>query len=87
MPIHQHIQDHARPIKIWAEDLDPRSDQQLRNIADLPIIHSHVAAMPDAHMGIGATVGSVLATRGDHPGGGRGRYRLRHDRRAPVTYG
>jgi hypothetical protein len=35
-----------------------------RNIALLPFIHSHVAAMPDAHVGIGATVGSVIATRG-----------------------
>ena len=63
MPIQHEIHDHARPIKIWADELDERSLQQLRNIAELPIIHSHVAAMPDAHMGIGATVGSVLATR------------------------
>lgn len=63
MPIHHEIHDHACPIKIWADELDEKSRQQLRNIAQLPIIHSHVAAMPDAHMGIGATVGSVLATR------------------------
>ena len=63
MPIHHEIHDRARPIKIWADELDEKSRQQLRNIAQLPIIHSHVAAMPDAHMGIGATVGSVLATR------------------------
>ena len=36
--------------------------------------------MPDVHWGIGATVGSVIPTRGrDHPGGGRRRHRLRHD--------
>jgi tRNA-splicing ligase RtcB len=53
----------AVPIKIWASDLDNLSMRQLGNIAQLPIIHHHVAAMPDAHTGIGATVGSVLATR------------------------
>ncbi len=63
MPIHQEIHEHACPIKIWADPIEPQALNQLRNIADLPIVHSHVAAMPDAHMGIGATVGSVLATR------------------------
>lgn len=63
MPIHQHIEGNKVPIKIWADTLESKAEQQLRNIAQLPIIHSHVAAMPDAHMGIGATVGSVLATK------------------------
>jgi tRNA-splicing ligase RtcB len=35
---------------------------QLRNIARLPIVHGHVAAMPDVHAGIGATVGAVIPT-------------------------
>lgn len=64
MPIQQEILDQLRPLKVWASQLDQHSEQQLRNVADLPIIHHHVAAMPDAHGGIGATVGSVLATRG-----------------------
>jgi tRNA-splicing ligase RtcB len=38
--------------------------QQLRNVASLPFIHRHVAAMPDVHWGMGATVGSVIATKG-----------------------
>jgi tRNA-splicing ligase RtcB len=38
--------------------------RQLANIARLPFIHSHVAAMPDVHFGRGATVGSVIATKG-----------------------
>ena len=37
--------------------------QQLRNLASLPFIHKHVAAMPDVHWGMGATVGSVIATK------------------------
>ncbi|MBS0217373.1 MAG: RtcB family protein [Proteobacteria bacterium] len=63
MPIQHEIHDHAVPIKIWASDLDELSTRQLGNVAQLPVIHHHVAAMPDAHVGIGATVGSVLATR------------------------
>ncbi|HET8898342.1 MAG TPA: RtcB family protein [Rhodanobacteraceae bacterium] len=64
MPIQQHIAGHLHPVKIWASQIDGQALQQLCNVADLPIIHHHVAAMPDAHCGIGATVGSVLATRG-----------------------
>ncbi len=37
---------------------------QLRNVAALPFIHKHVAAMPDVHFGFGATVGSVIPTKG-----------------------
>jgi tRNA-splicing ligase RtcB len=36
--------------------------EQLNNIAKMPFIHHHVAAMPDVHLGIGATIGSVIAT-------------------------
>jgi tRNA-splicing ligase RtcB len=64
MPVQQEIHDQLRPLKIWASQIEPQAERQLRNVAQLPIIHHHVAAMPDAHCGIGATVGSVLATRG-----------------------
>ncbi len=54
----------SRPIKLWAEHIEDAALQQLRNIATLPFIDPHgVAAMPDVHYGIGATVGSVIATR------------------------
>jgi tRNA-splicing ligase RtcB len=57
---------NRRPVKMWdyGVEFDDNTIQQLRNIASLPFIHSHVAAMPDAHVGIGATVGSVIATKG-----------------------
>lgn len=60
------IQDEgARPIKLWTEDIEDAALQQLRNTARLPFLHPHgVAAMPDVHFGIGATVGSVVATQG-----------------------
>lgn len=52
------------PIKLWTEgvELEAQALQQLRNIASLPIMGSHIAVMPDVHLGIGATVGSVLPT-------------------------
>ncbi|HEY8384699.1 MAG TPA: RtcB family protein [Porticoccaceae bacterium] len=56
----------GHPIKHWTRGvhLDDKARQQLHNIAALPFIHSHVVAMPDCHWGLGATVGSVIATRG-----------------------
>lgn len=62
MPIQQVITDQRVPVKIWTDEVDDKSKQQLSNIASLPFIHHHVAAMPDVHFGIGATIGSVIAT-------------------------
>ena len=63
MPIKLMI-DAKVPVKIWTDDIDPQSRAQLFNIAQLPCVFSHVAAMPDVHLGKGATVGSVIATKG-----------------------
>src|SRR5262247_3069521 len=53
----------AVPIRIWTDDIEASALQQLRNVARLPFVHPHgVAAMPDVHYGVGATVGSVIAT-------------------------
>ena len=54
------------PIKHWTNGvpLDERAAGQLKNIASLPFIHKHIAAMPDVHWGMGATIGSVIATKG-----------------------
>lgn len=56
----------ARPIKAWTRgvQVEEAAKQQLRNVASLPFIHSHIAVMPDVHWGCGATVGSVIATKG-----------------------
>ena len=62
MPVKQVLRDAARPVKIWTDDIDEGSKAQLANLASLPFIHHHVAAMPDVHLGIGATIGSVIAT-------------------------
>jgi tRNA-splicing ligase RtcB len=62
MAIKQVLTKQRVPVKIWTDDVDERSKEQLTNIANLPFVHHHVAAMPDVHLGIGATVGSVIAT-------------------------
>lgn len=62
MTIRQVINEGEKPVKVWTETLDPRSREQLVNISKLPFVHDHVAAMPDVHAGIGATIGSVIAT-------------------------
>lgn len=59
-------QTESAPLKMWTRGVpvEESAMQQLRNLASLPFIHSHVAAMPDVHWGMGATVGSVIATKG-----------------------
>jgi tRNA-splicing ligase RtcB len=54
------------PIRAWTEGVpfEDAAQAQLRKLAQLPIIHSHIAVMPDVHLGIGATVGSVVPTVG-----------------------
>jgi RNA-splicing ligase RtcB len=47
----------------WASDIEPDTIRQAEKTARLPIVEGHVALMPDAHVGIGATVGSVIPTK------------------------
>ena len=63
MPVVQEIREGRVPVKIYTDEIEPQARQQLVNISMLPIVHHHVAAMPDVHLGIGATVGSVIPTR------------------------
>lgn len=62
----ESIETHSGLIKAWTKGVtvDPNAVEQLRNVAGLPFVHSHVAAMPDVHFGRGATVGSVIPTKG-----------------------
>lgn len=55
-----------KPIKAWIRGVPVEEEalNQLRNVSALPFIYKHVAAMPDVHFGMGATVGSVIATKG-----------------------
>ena len=46
------------------ETIEPEAKQQLLNISEMPFVFKHLAVMPDCHLGKGATVGSVIATKG-----------------------
>ena len=54
------------PVKSWTRGVpfNDNAKQQLRNTSTLPFIHKWVAAMPDVHLGRGATIGSVIPTLG-----------------------
>jgi len=56
----------GRHVKMWTHGVpvDESAKKQLENIARMPFVHSHLAVMPDVHLGKGATVGSVIATQG-----------------------
>src|SRR3981081_2737292 len=57
---------HGVPIKAWTKgvQVEDQAKGQLLNVAQLPFVFQGIAAMPDVHWGIGATVGSVIPTRG-----------------------
>jgi tRNA-splicing ligase RtcB len=60
------VPEKGVPVKAWTKGvpLEDKARQQLLNVAQLPFIFRWVAAMPDVHWGIGATVGSVIPTKG-----------------------
>jgi tRNA-splicing ligase RtcB len=62
----QIIETPGVPIKAWVDGVpfEDAARAQVERLAFLPFVHEHVALMPDVHFGIGATVGSVVATRG-----------------------
>ncbi|WP_298169273.1 RtcB family protein [Novosphingobium sp.] len=61
----QHVPGGV-PIKMWTRGVpvDDKAREQLARAAQMPFVFKHVAAMPDVHVGIGATVGSVIPTKG-----------------------
>ncbi len=65
-PDHTEINDlGSQPIKLWTRGVpvEDEAKRQLSQLARLPVVWPHVAVMPDVHVGIGATVGSVVSTR------------------------
>lgn len=61
--IHEEVPGGV-PVKMWTRGVpvEDEAKRQLANAARLPIVFKHIAAMPDVHFGIGATVGSVIPT-------------------------
>jgi tRNA-splicing ligase RtcB (3'-phosphate/5'-hydroxy nucleic acid ligase) len=62
---YQHVEGGA-PIKMWTRGVpvDAKARDQLARAAQMPFVFKHLAVMPDVHVGIGATVGSVIPTKG-----------------------
>lgn len=60
------LESEGAPIRAWTKgvQVEDVAKQQLKNISRLPFIFNHIAVMPDVHWGMGATVGSVIATKG-----------------------
>ncbi len=58
--------EQAHPVKMWTQGVpvDEKAKVQLLNASRLPFIHKWIAVMPDVHVGKGATIGSVIPTRG-----------------------
>jgi tRNA-splicing ligase RtcB len=58
--------EHGHPVKMWTQGVpvDEKAKGQLLNASHLPFIHKWIAVMPDVHVGKGATIGSVIPTRG-----------------------
>lgn len=62
MELNKNAKNGLKPVKIFTRDIEDLALTQLKNLSQLEVIHSHIAAMPDVHAGIGATVGSVIPT-------------------------
>jgi tRNA-splicing ligase RtcB len=58
--------EQGHPVKMWTQGVpvDEKAKGQLLNASQLPFIHKWIAVMPDVHVGKGATIGSVIPTRG-----------------------
>ena len=56
----------ARPVKMWTQGVpvDEKAKQQLINTAKMPFVYKWLAVMPDVHVGKGASIGSVIPTKG-----------------------
>src|SRR5215469_11245116 len=52
----------SKRLMSWASILEDQTRAQAERTAAMPFIYPHVALMPDAHLGLGATVGSVIPT-------------------------
>ena len=62
--MYETIKTENKQILVWNKNvpIDKTAIKQMQDVAALPFVYKHVAAMPDAHTGIGAAVGSVVAT-------------------------
>ncbi|KRT53633.1 RtcB family protein [endosymbiont of Ridgeia piscesae] len=64
MPVKMILDQGRGPMRIYTDEVESAALQQLGNIVRFDLVHHHVAAMPDVQLGIGATVGAVIPTKG-----------------------
>lgn len=57
----REVRTEKKPIKLWLDEVEPGAWEQVRNLANLPFVFSHVAVMPDVHFGYGMPIGGVMA--------------------------
>ena len=59
-------QEGAAPVKMWIHGvpMEAGAEAQLARLARMPFVYKWIAVMPDVHVGIGATIGSVVPTQG-----------------------
>jgi tRNA-splicing ligase RtcB len=58
------VEQISKRFMNWASILEDNTREQAQRTSEMPFIHPHLALMPDAHLGKGATVGSVIPTLG-----------------------
>lgn len=64
MPYEKLKLSTPKPVLSWANHpLESQEHKMAKNVASLPFVFKHVALMPDVHLGKGALVGSVIATK------------------------
>lgn len=59
----KQINNGKIPAKLWLNDIDQGTLDQVENLCNFPYAFSHIALMPDAHVGFGMPIGGVLATK------------------------
>ncbi|USN15379.1 tRNA-splicing ligase [Brevundimonas phage vB_BpoS-Kikimora] len=57
---------HGGKIRAWVNgvEFEHAAQQQAHKLASMPFVHEHIAIMPDVHMGVGSSVGTVIPTKG-----------------------
>ncbi|WP_201617168.1 RtcB family protein [Psychrobacter immobilis] len=62
---HNVIQEGGTPIRLWTQGVpvEDQAREQLINTSKMPFIYKWMAVMPDVHLGMGATIGSVIPTK------------------------
>jgi len=56
-------ENYKVPVFSWCPEIEDSAMKQIDNMAQLPFLHKRICIMPDAHLGLGCVIGSVIATK------------------------